>query len=760
MALQATQARWPGGNVRQSTLLIAALFTGLLLALLGAMAATSLLTPVPAARTANAPSQFNVGRAGDRLKRILGDERPHPADSPASDGVRERLLAEMRGVGLDPQVRNQIACNEIYKARGVTCARVRNLVATIGPPSGRQLLLNAHYDSTAVGPGAGDDGAGVATLLEVAAILKREPLRRPVTFLFNEGEELGLVGARAFLAAPLSRNVDSLINLEARGVTGPVNMFETSVPNAAPVAAFARAVDRPVANSLGTDVYRLLPNYTDVNSFATRGWTTLNFAMIGNETRYHSPGDNFAALDPRSLQHMGDQTLAVARELGRGVPHASGDRVFMDVLGCWLVQLPQGIAMVLLGALLIGLGWLAWRRKALGRGLAVVGGSLLAGAALAWFGTAVVGLARPGMFWRAEPLWTHLAVYASALAAAMALLASLGARLDIRQLRAAYWLVFVVVGAAIAVVAPRGIIYFTFPPLLFGLGVIASRRGPRAEQAGAWLACLVLYLTFGAMLGQLEELLNQGPMWIFAPLGLLVMLPALVEAKPLIGTTRPRAAIGISVLIALLGWAAAAAAPAYSENRQQRFTIEHITDATAGKAFWSIVDDGQPLPHGYGGHQRWKLDKLPYSGRKRWLASAPSITGLVAPVADLVARPSAIVEGRPHTVTVLLHANGAQNISLIAPEDADIRAAGVEGYIRPIDRSTKKERYYLSCSGRTCDGLAMTIVIGNSEPVDFIVLGSRTGLPPSARPLLAGRPRFARPQYSPDATITMSKVRL
>ena len=63
-----------------------------------------------------------------------------------------------------------------------------------------------------------------------ARFSRTSPLKRPVILLFNEGEELGLVGARAFLADPLSRNVDSLINLEARGVRGPVNMFETSRP--------------------------------------------------------------------------------------------------------------------------------------------------------------------------------------------------------------------------------------------------------------------------------------------------------------------------------------------------------------------------------------------------------------------------------------------------------------------------------------------------------------------------------------------------
>ena len=739
--------------MRKPPLLIALL----LLALLGAMAVKSLLVPVPEARTATSASEFNESRARERLGRILGDQQPHPADSVASDGVRERLLAEMRGVGLHPQLRDQVACNEIYKARGVVCARVRNLVATIGPANGRRLLLNAHYDSTAVGPGAGDDGAGVATLLEVASILQREPLRRPVTFLFNEGEELGLVGARGFLADPLSRDVDSLINLEARGVSGPVNMFETSVPNAAPVASFARAVDRPVANSLATDVYRLMPNYTDVNSFEERGWLTLNFAMIGNETRYHSPGDNLAALDPRSLQHMGDQTLAVARDLGRGVPQATGNRIFMDVLGRWLVELPQAIGMVVLGALLVGFAWLAWRGKALGRGLAVIGGSLLLATALAWLGTAVVGLARPGMFWRAYPIWTHLAVYASALAAAVALLAGVGRKLGVGQLRAAYWLAFLTLGAVVAVVAPRGIIYFLFPPLAFGLGVIASRRYRHAEQAGAWIACLLLYLTLGAMVGQLEELLNQGPMWLFAPLGLLVMLPVLIEAKPLLVQSRARTAIGIGALVALFGWAAAAAAPAYSADRQEQFTIEHVTATATGRSTWSVLSDRAALPDRFDAAGKWRLGKLPFSDRKRWMASAAPVQGLAAPAIQVVGRSAA---GGVRRVTIRIRANGAETIALVAPKDARIVAAGTGAFLRPISREAKEGRYVVLCFGRSCDGLAMGIVIAKAAPIDVIVLGSRSGLPASAKPLLAARPKFARPQYSPDATITMGRLRL
>jgi hypothetical protein len=75
-------------------------------------------------------------------------------------------------------------------------------------------------------------------------------------------------------------------------------------------------VSNPVANSLAVSAYRLIPNYTDVNTFVEdRDWLFLNFAPIGNETRYHSPGDDLAAVDLATLQHMGDQLMEVGTAL-------------------------------------------------------------------------------------------------------------------------------------------------------------------------------------------------------------------------------------------------------------------------------------------------------------------------------------------------------------------------------------------------------------------------------------------------------------
>jgi hypothetical protein len=96
-------------------------------------------------------------------------------------------------------------------------------------------------------------------------------------------------------------------------------MYETSWPNGAAIAAYARSTRRPYANSISTDFAKLIPNTTDVVKFAPAGWTILNWGMIGNETRYHSPGDTVAALDRASLsvRQRSLRVCAIRLPLGR-----------------------------------------------------------------------------------------------------------------------------------------------------------------------------------------------------------------------------------------------------------------------------------------------------------------------------------------------------------------------------------------------------------------------------------------------------------
>ena len=84
---------------------------------------------------------------------------------------------------------------------------------------GRAFLLVAHYDSVPTGPGATDNGAGVATVLETVRALKAGPaLRNDVIVLLADGEERGLLGARAFVDGyPWAQEVGAVLNLDTRG---------------------------------------------------------------------------------------------------------------------------------------------------------------------------------------------------------------------------------------------------------------------------------------------------------------------------------------------------------------------------------------------------------------------------------------------------------------------------------------------------------------------------------------------------------------
>lgn len=735
--------------MRRDTLLA----LSLIVLVLSALFAKSLLLPLPAVR--HAAGQFDADRAKARLAFVLGDERPHPADSLEDDAVRRRLVATLDHMGLQPVTRDQMACNDFSKARLIACARVRNVIAALGPSRGKALLLSAHYDSVPVGPGAADDGIGVATLLEVGSILREHPPRRPVLLLFNEGEELGLVGSRAFLADPLSRDVDSLLNFEARGVNGPVTMFETNQPNGSAIANYASAVAHPYASSLSTDVARLIPNDTDVTTFKERPWVTLNSAVVGNESRYHSPGDNLAGLDVRSLQDMGDEALALATQLSAGAPRVNSNRVFVDLARSLFVDLPLTLAVVWLAILLGSFAYLALRRGALVRGSALVIGALVGASVLGWLAVTIMGLIRGGTYWRAHPELTFLAIYATVLLGELGVLRIGGAKLEQKQIRAAYCFTFVLLGALLAIAAPGGIIYFLFLPSALLVGVLLSRRYPAAEQVGAIVGILLLYLTWGELLSGIEAIFSPGPVWVVAPVAAIMIAPVLIEATGLFRRARPRILVLGTAAVALLSWTLVGTAPAYSQDYQQRFTIEQVTEFPSGRSYWSILNDGASLPAAYASLGPWHRRTFDFSQRARWIAPAPRL-GSAHPASAQTLR--TVTNGSERWVSLRLEANGAERILLVAPAKAHIIAAGVPGSIRPMDRADSPVRFTLSCTGRSCDRTELLIGVRDVDPVTLTIVGSRNGLPPGAAPLVTARPRFARPQYVPDEMVTITHV--
>jgi len=103
-------------------------------------------------------------------------------------------------------------------------AEPRNVVAEI-PGRGRLarevVIVGAHLDSWDMAEGAIDNGAGAAVILEVARALTRvgwQP-RRTVRFVWFMGEEHGLYGSRAYVAAHADEldHIVTMVNVDMPG---------------------------------------------------------------------------------------------------------------------------------------------------------------------------------------------------------------------------------------------------------------------------------------------------------------------------------------------------------------------------------------------------------------------------------------------------------------------------------------------------------------------------------------------------------------
>jgi hypothetical protein len=276
--------------------------------------------------------------------------KPHPMGSPEAARVQAYLLGRMTALGLSPEARPfTLGGKSGQNLLGVLPGADRSAPA---------ILLMAHADSTPAGPGAADDGAGVAAVLETLRALKTSgPLKRDVMALITDGEESCLCGSRAFFDSdPARARVGLIINLEARGNRGRAAMFETH-RNAAPmISLLADANALGGASSLMPDIYRALPNDTDLSAALKRGYPGMNFAFFGGVDAYHRPDDTPEALDPASLQHIGEQVLRAAHALAgsAALPASGPDQVYADVLGGPVLQYPAFAAWAVLFLALAG----------------------------------------------------------------------------------------------------------------------------------------------------------------------------------------------------------------------------------------------------------------------------------------------------------------------------------------------------------------------------------------------------------------------
>ena len=534
-------------------------------ALLGLVAGLSvLILPSPAPTTAG-PTQFSAERAMASINR-LADEPHSVLNREAHDRARDDVIGMFSDLGYTadvhsdplfdfsiPEDKETFDMLSAEQQAAVKDAPAETIVVDVPGKSERTMALMAHYDSatdsdgdrarfTTSGDsyGAADDGYGVATIVETLRALKAEG-RQPensLKIVITDAEEIGLIGARNEMHHHRAdyENVDLVLNLEARGMSGPAFMFETSPNNSAVAGYFLSHVKQPVTGSLFPSLYAIRPNSTDMTNLIPEGFTVLNIAAVGDADHYHQSTDAPRYVDHSTLQHYGDQALDLTRAWAfdgqAPMLTADGDLHFFQLWRGLTVRYPAAVGTGLgclaviaaLGAVAVRTRSLHWKR---------VLGSVWG---LTWRAVSVstaAGLAQLGamaMKWAPESGLGPNPLLPWMFAGGALIGAGLTAHFVVRRWKkglgqetiAAVLLLLTAACVPIMVLVPGTAYVLVLPTLALALTALAPQRVRPVVGA---LAAFVIVVLFAPTILFIHELLSLSAVWATVFFAIMPMAP-------------------------------------------------------------------------------------------------------------------------------------------------------------------------------------------------------------------------------------------
>ena len=727
-------------------------------------------------RPVNAPAaEFSGTRAKDVLLQ-LSNGAPHPVGSVADATVREKIVARLAELGYQPRIQESFACDETGR-----CADVKNIVARLeGRESAPAVMVASHYDSVPAGPGASDDGAGTVSVLEIARALKASPqLRHSVIFLIDEGEEAGLFGAVAFVQDdPWAKEVRAVVNMDNRGTSGPVTMFETGNANEWLMRLYAHAVQRPDTNSLSYTVYKSLPNDTDFTVFKRAGYQGFNFAFIGDVAHYHTPLDNVANASAASIQEEGEDALAVTKALANSDLNfgAPADAVYSDVLGWktiwWRARWTPWFALLALVlfafaiATLVRRGQMRMREFWLGLAswpLILIAAGILGGILQIFL--RVTG-AMPAN-WIAHPGPMLVSTWALGFGAVGLTGVLFGRRAGFFGLWCGIWVWWGVAALVLGVIASGLSFIFVVPALaagIFGLTIVVMRSAAASASGIAGVVPAAVTAVVGVYAVWFLYSALGGVFLVGTTVCVALIAAPLIPFAGSLRESRRWILPSVSFACAIIAGVAAVFVPAFSASSPQAMNIEYQQDTGTGESQWLVAANSQRLPMSMGRaveFAKTASNFFPWNSGHPFAAVAP-VLNLPAPVMTVK---RASKEGGKSDYDVRLKSNrGAPVIMLAFPPNAAPERVKINGHNVPevsqrMLSYTHGWRIY-GCVDTPPDGFEMTFALPGTKLVSAILFDENYGLPPQGMDLQKARPADATAIQSGDVTLVRRDISL
>ncbi|MEP6821555.1 MAG: M28 family peptidase [Chthoniobacterales bacterium] len=738
-------------------------FSWLVILLVAAVALVG--TRPPAALGVNAaPEQFSAARAIMHLAVIAA--RPHPMGTQANQEVRDYLVATLTTLGGEVQIENTVGMQT--RGRIVRAGNAQNIVARFpGSANRRAIMLMAHYDSVPEAPGAADDGAGLISILELLRALHAgSSIQNDLLVLFSDGEEPGLLGASGFVAdhPDLAGRIGVVLNLEARGISGPAMMFETSAENGWLIPELARVAPHPMASSLMYAAYKLMPNDTDLSALRKTGIPALNFAFTETVEGYHSRLDTRENLSARSVQQMGTNALALVRRWGN-LPLTNirkPDDVYFNWLGHRLIVYPEWVVwpLALATFALLAVAWVTGRRRGVLQlsvagvmGFFVVLLAIASGMLLLWM---VINFLLGNSLLEGDAPSNRLlfaGLVAIGFSAGASALKVLSSRVGSRHLHAGMLVVAAFVATAVCFLLPGASYVFQWP-VFFGtasLLVGMSGNSPKGYAISGFIAAIPAIMIISPLTYLFFANLDLNLTSLLAVSLLLSLL--LAVAWPLYDFLMPRGFL-MAFVIAGLGLIAAGASLSHpSAQHPRRDSLIYSVNADQGKAEWVSYDEAADrwTRHFLGLGPKPAPDPDFTAGSDRaCLATEAPLVALEGPVATVI---SDRAEGDVRVLRLHLDpARDALSLLVRLPAKTDLASVAWGGRTQAV-HAESAHPWSLRYEAVPPEGLDLELRVRGHGRVKLWLASSTPGLPESATVKYESRPVELMPAPGSDVTL-------
>lgn len=744
----------------------------------------------PSPLPATAPdSLFSADRAAGYIRDIARE--PHPLGSLANQRVRDYIVGQLIDIGLKPQLDTAVVTGSYAGIH--YAASVVNIVARIsGTANTRAVALMAHYDSVPTGPGASDDGSGVATILETLRALKAShPLKNAVVAIFTDGEENGMLGGQAVSEnKELMSQIGVVLNFEARGTSGPTLMFETSPDSSSGngngwlITQLAAAGCHPVATSISNYVYRHLPNNTDFSWLKAKGAAGFNFAFIGNAARYHSEMDNYSNVDEASLQHDGSYALALTKRLGNeklpGPEYVN--YVYFNFFWPGFVTYPSSTttAITVLAVILFALTFYVGSAKKVIKPIKSLISLFISLALLAMVGLisffawkGLVKIYPESAHFLLDTFYNNGEFLCALISIVVALTTAfyIFIRKYFRSSEMAMGSLFIWLALAIASTYffPRGAYLFQWPLIFSSFALLVFFLGPKSDFRSPIVLLLLLLcaipgvylITSSVYLIYLTGLspVSTTSVILLVLLGMYTLLPHIA----VIASTKKWILPALAA-VAAVGFAATALLTHdIDQHHPNSDSIEYAIDLNDSTAYWISFDDSTDGWTSQFMRNRVSMDSIPDFFPDWWSTPRMASKGAPASVtpASITMTGDSTFRGAQFMQLLVKPGAGTQNITLIGEEGGQVLSSSFDG--QPLADSSalypagKRDRWTLRCFGIPDSGSTITLVIPVGQRFSLTAVEVVDGLPQAGE--LPSYPRPAsiipRPFVTTDASVVV-----